>query len=147
MIILNGNEEDIDLMRTKMDARVASRKSSKKDKQKKEKTDIKTESVGQEASSSSTVKVEKSSKEPAAAGSSTSTAAPGPSSSKAPSDKLLKRGKMDKLGAPEFKKAKEDYSVAEDPKASAVFKSLFTSHESEQKQDRAHWVTYNPHYN
>lgn len=47
---------------------------------------------------------------------------------------------------PNSKKVKKDYSIAQDPKATEVFKSLFTSHESEQKQDRAHWVTFNPHY-
>uniref|UniRef100_A0A182JQI2 Replication termination factor 2 n=1 Tax=Anopheles christyi TaxID=43041 RepID=A0A182JQI2_9DIPT len=54
----------------------------------------------------------------------------------------------DKIGEdPVFKKSKDDYSVAKDPKASAVYKSLFTSHESEKDQKRAHWVTYNPFYN
>jgi len=54
---------------------------------------------------------------------------------------------LDPLGSdPNSKKVKKDYSIAQDPKATEVFKSLFTSHESEQKQDRAHWVTFNPHY-
>lgn len=48
---------------------------------------------------------------------------------------------------PVYKKSKDDYSVAKDPKASLVYKSLFTSHESEKDQKRAHWVTYNPFYN
>ncbi|XP_015585180.1 protein RTF2 homolog [Cephus cinctus] len=48
---------------------------------------------------------------------------------------------------PAYKKAKEDYSVAKDPKASEVFKSLFTSHKSASEQTRAHWITYNPFYN
>lgn len=38
-------------------------------------------------------------------------------------------------------------SVAKDPHKSDVYKSLFTSHASEQQQKRAHWVTYNPFYN
>lgn len=45
------------------------------------------------------------------------------------------------------KKIKPDYSVAKDPQVSDVYKSLFTSHKSEQEQNRAHWVTYNPFYN
>lgn len=45
------------------------------------------------------------------------------------------------------KKLKIDYSVAKDPKVSDVYKSLFTTHKSEQEQNRAHWVTYNPFYN
>lgn len=48
---------------------------------------------------------------------------------------------------PAYRKAKGDYSVAKDPKASEVFKSIFTTHTSAAKQDRAHWVTYNPFYN
>lgn len=45
------------------------------------------------------------------------------------------------------KKIKADYSVAKDPNASDVYKSLFTSHKSEKEQGRAHWITYNPFYN
>lgn len=45
------------------------------------------------------------------------------------------------------KKLKGNYSVAMDPKVSDVYKSIFTSHKSEQEQNRAHWVTYNPFYN
>ncbi|GAB1859342.1 Replication termination factor 2 [Camponotus japonicus] len=48
---------------------------------------------------------------------------------------------------PAYRKAKSDYSIAKDPKASEVFKSIFTSHKSAADQDRAHWVTYNPFYN
>ncbi|XP_012267439.2 replication termination factor 2 [Athalia rosae] len=48
---------------------------------------------------------------------------------------------------PAYKKSKDSYSVAKDPKATEVFKSLFTSHKSAGEQTRAHWVTYNPFYN
>lgn len=50
---------------------------------------------------------------------------------------------------PELKRLKNagDFSVANDPKSSDVYKSLFTSHKSEQEQERAHWVTFNPFYN
>lgn len=48
---------------------------------------------------------------------------------------------------PAYKKSKEDYSVAKDPNASEVLKSIFTSHKSAAEQTRAHWVTYNPFYN
>lgn len=51
------------------------------------------------------------------------------------------------MQAPDLKKAKSDYSVAKDPQASDVFKSIFTSSSKARKQDRAHWVTYNPFYN
>ncbi|XP_017753675.1 PREDICTED: protein RTF2 homolog [Eufriesea mexicana] len=48
---------------------------------------------------------------------------------------------------PAYKKVKDNYSVAKDPKASEVFKSIFTTHKSAADQDRAHWITYNPFYN
>jgi hypothetical protein len=48
---------------------------------------------------------------------------------------------------PVFKKTKKSYSVANDPKATDVFKSLFTSHQKAQQQTKAHWITYNPFYN
>ncbi|XP_076164763.1 replication termination factor 2 [Ptiloglossa arizonensis] len=48
---------------------------------------------------------------------------------------------------PAYKKVKDNYSVAKDPKASEVFKSIFTTHKSAAEQDRAHWITYNPFYN
>lgn len=52
-----------------------------------------------------------------------------------------------KANDPAYRKAKSNYSIAKDPKASEVFKSIFTTHKSAADQDRAHWVTYNPFYN
>lgn len=59
------------------------------------------------------------------------------------------KGNSDRSKAedPAYKKVKENYSVAKDPKASEVFKSIFTTHKSAADQDRAHWITYNPFYN
>ncbi|XP_065336142.1 replication termination factor 2 [Cloeon dipterum] len=54
---------------------------------------------------------------------------------------------LEKLTDPAYKKAKSEYSVANDNKASAVYKSLFTSHNDAKNQTKAHWVTYNPFYN
>lgn len=48
---------------------------------------------------------------------------------------------------PAFNKVKDDYSIAKDPNASEVLKSIFTSHKSAAEQTKAHWVTYNPFYN
>lgn len=47
----------------------------------------------------------------------------------------------------DFKKTKSEYSVAKDPSASTVYKSLFTSSSKAQNQMKAHWITYNPFYN
>lgn len=49
-----------------------------------------------------------------------------------------------KLILPE--KAQKEYSIAKDPKASAAFKSLFTSHNNAKLQAKAHWITHNPLY-
>ena len=71
------------------------------------------------------------------------------------SNKKIKKEKQDKVKSkvkrepqdPAYKKSKEDYSVAHDPKASEVLKSIFTTHKTASEQTRAHWVTYNPFYN
>lgn len=42
---------------------------------------------------------------------------------------------------------KKTGSIQNDPKASSAYKSLFTSSDKAKKQAKAHWVTYNPHWN
>ncbi|XP_063700950.1 replication termination factor 2 [Culicoides brevitarsis] len=137
VVVLNGTEEDMDLMRVRMEARVARIKAEKKAKsEKKIKTEVKQEPGT--PSSSSGVKEEK-------AGTSKITKL----SIAPPVLKGLKREIIsDKLGAdPRAKKVKADYSVNKDSQASEVYKSIFTSHKTEKEQQRAHWVTYNPFYN
>lgn len=65
----------------------------------------------------------------------------------APANGALAVKRSAEISSERLKKAKKDYSVAKDPQASDVYKSLFTSHESEKQQTRAHWITYNPFYN
>lgn len=61
---------------------------------------------------------------------------------------LKREAQNDALIDPAIKKLKDgNFSVAEDKSKSEVYKSLFTTHKSEQDQSRAHWVTYNPFYN
>uniref|UniRef100_A0A6E8W8T7 Replication termination factor 2 n=1 Tax=Anopheles coluzzii TaxID=1518534 RepID=A0A6E8W8T7_ANOCL len=140
IVILNGTEDEIEQMRVKMEARNARAKAEKKaklDKKSKTKAASATITSGEAAESVATPPEQSSA---AAATASASTTKP---------IVLNKRALIsDKIGEdPVFKKSKDDYSVAKDPKASAVYKSLFTSHESEKDQKRAHWVTYNPFYN
>ncbi|EAA03455.4 AGAP010176-PA [Anopheles gambiae str. PEST] len=140
IVILNGTEDEIEQMRVKMEARNARAKAEKKaklDKKSKTKAASATITSGEAAESIATPPEQSSA---AAATASASTTKP---------IVLNKRALIsDKIGEdPVFKKSKDDYSVAKDPKASAVYKSLFTSHESEKDQKRAHWVTYNPFYN
>ncbi|KAH8333118.1 hypothetical protein KR074_006251 [Drosophila pseudoananassae] len=135
VVVLNGNDEDLELMRVKMEMRAAKRKASKKDKKEAQKTEIKTE------------KPEESS-EPVVASTSKSVSEKPSTSSKVKAVANPKRlGAVNAMQDPELKRLKTDFSVAKDPKASDVYKSLFTSHKTEKEQDRAHWVTYNPFYN
>nr|CAG4643384.1 EOG090X0ACT [Ilyocryptus agilis] len=55
--------------------------------------------------------------------------------------------KLMKLEDPALAKTRPDYSVAKDPNASEVFKSLFTTHSKAVNQTKGHWITYNPFYN
>ncbi|XP_049537199.1 replication termination factor 2 [Anopheles darlingi] len=146
IVILNGSEGDVDQMHSKLQARNARLKLEKK---------INLEKKAKSASTSTL------------AGSSTSNGTNSKSEYKSHTNQstiseesckpvpvgksitLNKRALIsDKIGEdPVYKKSKDDYSVAKDPKASAVYKSLFTSHDSEKDQKRAHWVTYNPFYN
>ncbi|XP_058819678.1 replication termination factor 2 [Topomyia yanbarensis] len=142
VIILNGTDEDVDLMRTRMDARVARLKAEKKSKaEKKAKSKLEIPVAAVSASENTKDDVE------AGPSKATTSGIPGCTSKKP--TVLNKRALIsDKIGdGPLFKKSKLDYSVAKDPNATAVYKSLFTTHESEQDQKRAHWVTYNPFYN
>lgn len=145
IIILNGNEEDVDLMRVKMDARVARRKNLKKDKKSKATSTVTSESGpttspiatssnNESETNSESVSANKFTKEVRV-------------SSKLIANPMKRKEKNTNYDDPAFKKSKDDYSVAKDPKATDVYKSLFTSHQSEQSQTRAHWVTYNPFYN
>lgn len=143
VVVLNGSDEDVDLMRTRMDARVARLKAEKKakaDKKNKIKVEVKQEGEV-------TVKEEKPLLKLGQPGSSKQGKL-----NMAPPILTLKAEKReivsDKLAAdPRAKKVKSDYSVQKDNGASEVFKSIFTSHQSDKEQPRAHWITYNPFYN
>ncbi|KAL1505998.1 hypothetical protein ABEB36_005436 [Hypothenemus hampei] len=129
IVIINGTtEEDLKLMTTRMEIRQAK---VKKNKEKKIKTEP-TETATKRPAS----KLEDNAKKAKLQQENGSLSKIG---------NVISSGKVTK--AEELKKMKADYSIAKDDKASDVYKSLFTSHTSEKKQDRAHWVTYNPFYN
>ena len=125
-----------------MEARIARLKAAKKDKKSKkiEKTVTKDE----------VLVVQNEFKQPSSSSASTSTSSSSKIKLEAKNKQLIlnKRALIsDKLGDdPQCKKTKDAYSVAQDPKATEVYKSIFTSHDDEKQQDRAHWVTYNPFY-
>ncbi|XP_067622849.1 replication termination factor 2 [Eurosta solidaginis] len=164
VVVLNGSEEDLELMQAKMELRNVKRKTCKKDK--KEKCERKVETVTGEQDSNKIEekivetngsgvngKVTKTAKNCEKIGDAPSTSkavatATGTSKSKVvASSKRLGVAAEDALQDPDLKRLKTNYSVAKDPKASDVYKSLFTTHRSEKEQSRAHWVTYNPFYN
>ncbi|XP_075992229.1 replication termination factor 2 [Anticarsia gemmatalis] len=167
IVVLNGTDEDLEKLKEKMAVRVASRKSSKKSKaDKTEKTEIKIEPATPSSSSSSSTEVEQIEtkhenevKEEPEAGPSNAVKKEietiplslpkyNPNKQARGHFGSSKRVHPTELAQdPQYKKTKKDYSVAKDPQTSEVYKSLFTSHKSDQSQKRAHWVTYNPFYN
>lgn len=166
VIVLNGTDEDIAALQEKMDIRVASRKSTKKPKADKKEVKVETvTSTSLAAASTSTEAKEKEIKEekeikqePEAGRSDTTKKEIETIPLSLPKFNPLKQGRghfgsskrafsNDLVQDPSYKKTKKGYSVAEDPQSSEVYKSLFTSHQSDKEQQRAHWVTYNPFYN
>jgi len=139
VVILNGNEEEIDLMRSKMEARTARQKAAKKDKKSKKQPEATVVSTKTELDSVPTTSTKT---EPSTKTSTTSKIVQNVKpflKREAPNDALID---------PAIKKLKDGvFSVAGDKSKSEVYKSLFTTHKSEQDQSRAHWVTYNPFYN
>lgn len=171
VVILNGSDAEMEEMATKIELRAARRKANKKSKKESKKQNV-TSTVTSGASTA--VEIKKEPVETTSVSTSSIELQPilttkimktefinhekdavkkeekaGPSNA-GKLQKATKRAAAEEaLLDPELKKLKDrsDYSVAKDPKATAVYKSLFTSHESAQQQDRAHWVTYNPFYN
>lgn len=128
IVILNGTDEDLDLMTTRMEARIARLKAEKKEKKNNKKIEETATTSNEATTSKSNGKI--------------------PFTLKPTLPASKRELLLDPLASdPNSKKVKKDYSVAADPKATSVYKSIFTSHESEKKQERAHWITYNPHYN
>ncbi|EDW03579.1 replication termination factor 2 [Drosophila grimshawi] len=137
VIVLNGNDDDLELMKVKCEMRAAKRKSAKKDKKDAKKTEVSVKSEPTNEVATTLSKEEK----------------PSTSSGATNGHKLKMVANPKRLGAvnamqdPEMKRLKTDFSVAKDPKASDVYKSLFTTHKTDKEQERAHWITYNPFYN
>lgn len=165
IVILNGNDSEMEEMAEKIELRAARRKADKKSKKESKKQSA-TSTITSKSATSTVVK-----SEPFDATTvSTKDLKPivstkiiktelikpeslineekaGPSGSKILSKSTKRVGAKEALLDPALKKLKDGSEVQNDPKATAVYKSLFTSHESAQQQDRAHWVTYNPFYN
>lgn len=131
-------------MRIKMEARIARQKADKKEKKSKKLISEPVQTVTSSTSQQTTMPSTSFAGNASESSSSKSTKANVP---KHVRTSTVKREASDVLADPEMKKLKNGASVATDPKATDVYKSLFTSHKSEKEQNRAHWVTYNPFYN
>jgi len=144
VIVLNGNEEDLVVMKKNMEMR---RELQKKNKDKKK---IKTEPT--EVKPAESTNGAKPLKLHPVATSSTSKDSATVSNGKIKTGNSLPSASTKRPGSlreadERAKKVKPEYSLAKDPQVSDVYKSIFTSHKSEKEQSRAHWVTYNPFYN
>jgi len=121
VITLNPSEEELELLVTHMETRRLAVKSKGKA--------LKRDANGSEANNKGVV-----TKKPKMAEQSSGT-----------NSKIAQ--KLLKLEDPEMAKIQSGYSVAKDPNASEVYKSLFTTHKKAVNQTKGHWVTYNPFYN
>lgn len=122
VIVLNGSDEEIDLLRKRMNDRRNKAKQMKKSKKRKA-----SETETNDDSRSNKLKAEHSL----------------PSTSNSTSNSLTTKTSSSSVLTD---KAAKDYSVAKDPNASEVYKSLFTTHKTAQNKPKAHWVTFNPCY-
>ena len=139
VVVINGTDEDVELLKAKMEFRRHQAKLEKKAK-KKAKSSTATRTTAENGTSEdgpSTSKKakldEKSTVNGKVDGKLVNGTAAGASTSK-----VVNGQSDDKL---KFK------SIQQDPKASSVFKSLFTTCEKAKNQPKGHWVTYNPQYN
>lgn len=151
VVLLNPtNDEEVEMLQAKIEMRSAKKKSCKKDKKEKKQLESNGVNNSNECENPSTSKAAVATTEPI----SDVTAKPKAELNRVNGSKTKIVAHPKRLGItkgsledPDIKRLKTDYSVAKDPKASDVYKSLFTSHKSEKDQERAHWVTYNPFYN
>lgn len=118
LIPINGTDEEIENLRIKLEETRRKQKESKKNKKRKVDEVDKNDKVKKNGSSNLDSKAKQIK-----------------NSIVKPSTALL---------LPE--KAKETYSISNDPNASETYKSLFTTHESAKNQTKNNWVTFNPGY-
>ncbi|XP_033737489.1 replication termination factor 2-like isoform X2 [Pecten maximus] len=146
IVILNGTEEEVDELYKRMEARRLQAKLEKKSKkaQKHKVPEAAAGSASQEFESATASKLSRI--EP---GTSQNGLTNGTSShiSKLANGKADSRSRRMNGKTEEAKKPKNGGSVQDNPKASKVYKSLFTTSDLAKNQQNAHWVTFNPQYN
>ncbi|XP_014666108.1 PREDICTED: protein RTF2 homolog [Priapulus caudatus] len=145
VIVINGSEEDVKDLRQKMEARKMLAKQEKKSRKKK----LQTNGVcTNEKPACKQMKLTNGSALPSASS----------SSSSGTTTSLQKNGVVPKRGIVPSSSQRSDNGtksadkisnglIADDPNASKVYKSLFTTSDKAKQQGKAHWITYNPFYN
>ena len=146
IVVINGSEEEVGKMRAKMEER--RQKSKLEKKSKKTKMSETTTSTNGESSSSSS-NGESSKDGPGKPAKRAKIEHMPSSSGAAASDIKVSGAKLNGTSSPKgkFPELSKHKSVAEDPKASKVFKSLFSSsHKDRPKHLQSNWVTYHSYH-
>ena len=146
LVVLNPDEEEIDLMNSKMVARKAKAKADKKAKKKKGSEDV--------ASEPSEKKQKVDDKKTDGQDKPGSSSSFNPFAEQARKEKaedasragVKERGAVTSNQLAQFVADTKKKSVQEGG-GSEVFKSLFTTHKSAQNKPKGHWVTFDPRYN
>ncbi|KAL3867831.1 hypothetical protein ACJMK2_040677 [Sinanodonta woodiana] len=136
IITINGMEEEVEELRTRMKEKRSRAKLDKKAKKAQKRKPETSETDGPSTSKLSKSEVD---------------CQPGRKLINGVHDSLsnLKTERWSKVPngkGPEERKGKTG-SVQNDPSCSTVYKSLFTSCDAAKNQQKAHWITYNPLYN
>lgn len=124
VIILNGNDEDFEKMKANMEERRANAKLAKKNKKKKSEDESEPKAKAAKKSDSE------------------------PKQKAKEGTKGKQKSSINMNGAASNGLVLDKRSVQKDPKASEVYKSLFTSSDEAKKQNTQHsgWVSFNPQY-
>eukprot|EP00794_Sanderia_malayensis_P005646 gene5646-6342_t len=139
VIVINGNKEDVKRQETKMEERREKAKAAKKLRK----------ASKEHATADDNTKLEVTDKKSAAGF--VNMDKNGTLSAKKRKEATTESlpNKKQKAKIPDVEPALNNKSVAKDPNASKVFKSLFTSSETAKKRPRhkvSNWVTYNPYH-
>lgn len=128
IVTINPEEEELDLMNSKMiarHARVKALKKAAKDAKRKNEVEFKVPSASKEPEESA-----------------------GPSTAKKfKAEELSAFKDQKKTNDPSKIKSSKSKSVQNDPNASEVYKRLFSTHKTAQNQKKGNWVTFDPRYN
>ncbi|KAL4236309.1 Protein RTF2 [Mactra antiquata] len=144
IVPLNGSEEEVEVLRSKLEEKRLQQKLEKKAKKsKKEKCETVTSATEDGPSTSKQSKLDTSSTASSAGSqkSGDSKLTNGVKDSKKLTNGSTIRSLSDKYTVP------NGGSVQKDPKASSAYKSLFTTSEKAKNQMKGHWVTSNPYWN